>query len=72
MEKQDPKLSYTWGPRVDGVAGFLSSRPKWLPPPLTRKGVLPPLWFQGDGTHSLAGEGAGGANSDEGTDTLEI
>jgi hypothetical protein len=34
--------------------------------PLTRKLVLhPPLGFQ-EGTHSLMGEGAGGANSDEG------
>jgi hypothetical protein len=31
----------------------------------------PPLWFQG-GTHYLAGEGAGGANSDERTDTVVL
>jgi hypothetical protein len=43
------------------------------PRPLTRKQCCPPppLWFQGGrGAHSLAGEGAGGANSDEGTDSL--
>jgi hypothetical protein len=28
------------------VPGFLSSRLNWLPPPLTRKRVLPSLWFQ--------------------------
>jgi hypothetical protein len=33
--------------------------------------VAPPLLFQG-GTHSLAGKGAGGANSDEQTDTLVL
>jgi hypothetical protein len=39
--------------------------------PLTRKRVLPPpLVPGGGGTHSLAGEGAGGPNSEEGTDTL--
>jgi hypothetical protein len=31
-----------------------------------------PLWFQVGGTHSLAGQGAGGANSDGGTDTLVL
>ncbi len=48
--------------RVDRVPGFLSSRPNWLPRPLTRKRVLPfsPIWFQGGGTHSLLGEGGGG------------
>ncbi len=39
--------------------------------PLTHKRVLPPLWFPG-GTHWLAGEGVGGANSDEGTDNLVL
>ncbi len=37
----------------------------WIPRPLARKRVLLPLWFQGGDTL-----GAGGANSDEGTDTL--
>ncbi len=41
--------------------------------PLTRKGVLilPLLGRRGE-THSLAGEGIGGPNSDEGTDTLVL
>ncbi len=39
--------------------------------PLTRKRVLLPQ-IPGEGAHSLAGEGAGGANSDEGTDTLVL
>ncbi len=46
--------------RVDRVSGFLSSRGS--PRPFGSKG----------GTHSLAGEGAGVANSDEGTDTLVL
>ncbi len=40
------------------------------PRPLTQQRVLPPPFGFKLGTHSLAGEGAGGANSDEGTDTL--
>jgi hypothetical protein len=50
------------------MPGFLSSRPNWLPPPsYPHTSVAPPLfWFGGRGGHSLAGEGAGGANSDEG------
>jgi hypothetical protein len=58
--------------RIDRVPGFLSSRPNRLPHPLTRKRVLPPPFGSGGGTHSLAGEGAGIANSDEGTDTLAL
>ncbi len=38
---------------------------------LTRKQVLPPLWIQG-GIHLLAGEGVGGADSNEGTDILVL
>jgi hypothetical protein len=52
---------------VDRVPGFLSSRPNWIPRPLTRKRVLLPLWFQGGDTLR-----AGGANSDEGTDILVL
>jgi hypothetical protein len=55
-------------------ARFLSNRPNWIgfPRPLMH---LPasdptPLWFKWGGEHSLGGEGRGGANSDEGTDTL--
>ncbi len=51
------------------VPGFPSSRPNWVPHPLTHKGVLLPPFQKGE-THSLVGEG--GPNSDEGTDTLLI
>ncbi len=53
------------------MLGFPSNRPNWLPPhPLPQASVvLLPLVPRG-GTHSLAGEGVGGANSDKGTDTL--
>jgi hypothetical protein len=53
------------------VQGFLSSRPDWLhPPPHPLATVaLSPL-VSGGRPHLLAGEEAGGANSDEGTDTL--
>jgi hypothetical protein len=58
--------------RVDRVPGFLSSRPK-LGTPASAAGECgpPPLCFRG-GTHSLAGEGVGGPNSDEGTDTVVL
>jgi len=41
-------------------------------PSAASKCCPPPHWFRGGGTHSLAGEGAGRANSDEGTDTLVL
>jgi hypothetical protein len=54
------------------VPGFLSSRPNWLPsPPHAQASIAPPPFGSG-GTHSLSGEGAEGANSDEGTETLVI
>ncbi len=55
------------------VQGFLSSRPDWLhPPPHPLATVaLSPL-VSGGRPHLLAGEEAGGANSDEGTDTLVL
>ncbi len=55
------------------VPGFLSSRPNWVPHPLTSYGVLlvPPLGPRGE-THSLAVKRVGEPNSDEGTDTLEL
>jgi hypothetical protein len=60
--------------RVYRVPGFLSSRPKWVPHPFIRKGLLllPTLRPRGEGVHSLAGEGVGGPNSDEWTDTLVL
>jgi hypothetical protein len=54
--------------RVDRVLGFFSSRPNWDSPTPSHAGEsVPLLWFQGGGggTHSLAGEGVGGPNSDE-------
>ncbi len=42
------------------------------PHPLIRKRVLPPPLGSRGETHSLAGEGVGGPNSDEGTDTLVL
>ncbi len=49
--------------RVYSVPGFLSSRPNWLPRPLTSKRVLAPaLRFQGRGTlHTRFREGGGGS-----------
>ncbi len=41
------------------------------PRPLNRWRVFPPLLVLG-GTHLLGGEEAGGANLDEGTDTLVL
>ncbi len=37
------------------------------PPPHPQASVAPPPLVPGGGTHQLGGEGAGGANSDEGT-----
>ncbi len=59
------------------VPGFLSSRPVWLPlPPHSQTSVASSFGSKvvggGRGKHSLAGEGAGGANSDEGTGTLVL
>ncbi len=59
-------------------AGFLSSRPNWLPPAPAPSPASecchppPPPWFQGGGGDTLAREGGVrcGANSDEGAYTL--
>ncbi len=54
---------------------FFSSRPNWdTPTPSPAGGCLPPpLRFEGGGgTHLLAGEGVGGTNSDEETDTVVL
>ncbi len=49
---------------------FSSILPIGTSPPLHQQASMPPLgpW----GTHSLAGEGVGGPNSDEGTDTVVL
>ncbi len=58
--------------RVDRVLGFLSSRPNWdLPPPYPQASVSPPL-VSGGWALSFAGDGVGGLNSDEGTDTVVL
>jgi hypothetical protein len=44
----------------------------FLPPPLTRRRVFPPLLVPGGGSHSLAGEGVGGPNSDVETDSVVL
>ncbi len=41
------------------------------PAPSPACACCPPLWYPG-GTHSLAGEGAGGANSDEWREILAL
>jgi hypothetical protein len=55
--------------RVYRAQDFLSSRPNWLSlPPHSQASVAPPsLWIQGGQE-----EEEGGANSDEGTDTLVL
>jgi hypothetical protein len=57
------------------VPDFLSSRPNWVhhPPPATARECCssPTLDPRGE-THSVAGKGVGGTNSDEGTDTLVL
>jgi hypothetical protein len=56
--------------RVDRVLGFrLQSSELGLPAP--QASVSPPPLVPG-GTHSLGGEGMGGPNSDDGTDTVVI
>ncbi len=52
----------------------LSRYSELAPPTLSRKRVCPPPGsnWGGGGTHSLVGKGVGGANSDEGTDTLVV
>jgi hypothetical protein len=59
--------------RVDRVLVFFSSRPNWNPqlPHPKRKG-FPPSLETGVGTHSVAREGVGGTNADEGTDIVVL
>jgi hypothetical protein len=56
---------YVFNRRVDKCKAFFSSRLNW--DPNTRRRVCSLLF--GGGTQSLAGEGVGGPNSDERTDT---
>jgi hypothetical protein len=57
---------HTFTHRVYRVPEFLASRLNWLP---LLPSVSPPR-IQVGGTHSLGGKRLGGANSDEGTDTM--
>ncbi len=53
--------------------GFLSSRPSWLlPPPHPQASVAPPPLIPGGGHTRLREREWGGANSDEGTNTLVL
>jgi hypothetical protein len=56
--------------RVNRVLGFFSSRPNWDQSPHPPASMSPPLVGGGGGAHKLGGEGSGGPNSDEGTDTI--
>jgi hypothetical protein len=51
---------------------FLQSSELGLPHPLTRRQVCPSPFGSGWGTHSLAGEGLGDPNYNEGTDTVVL
>ncbi len=52
------------------MPGLLSSRPHWVPPPpQPQESVAPPPLGPRGETLSLAGEGVGGPNSDDGTAT---
>jgi hypothetical protein len=66
-----PNTDVVAGQRVDRVLGLFSSHPNW--DLLTRMLVCPPpTLVPGGDTHSLSGEGVGGPNSDEGTDTVVL
>jgi hypothetical protein len=58
--------------RVDRVLRVLSSRWNWVSPTPSPacECVLPSYGWGGGGSHPLGGEGVGGPNSDEGTDTV--
>ena len=64
------------GVKLYRVPDFLSSRMNWVPPlPLSQASVSPQasgMWVGGGATHSLAGKGVGGPNSDDWTETLVL
>ncbi len=55
------------------MPGCLSSRPNWVPSPPHPQGSVAPthLGLRGE-THTIAGEGVGAPNADEGTNTLVL
>jgi hypothetical protein len=58
---------------LDRILGFFSSRPNWdPPPPPSPSGQCVPSPFIPGGTRSLAGEGVGGPNTEEGTDAVVL
>jgi hypothetical protein len=60
---------------IPRVPECLSLRPNWLPPPPTippKRVFPPPPGTTGGGQHLLAGEGAGGANSDDWRESLAL
>ncbi len=65
-------ISYNTGRPVEGLyLEYLC--PNWLsPPPLPPARVSPPPVTKAGVQHSLAGEGAGGANSDDFRESLSI
>jgi hypothetical protein len=72
----DGKVKYSMtGIRALGIQStrlsFQSSELDTPTPSPPRECALPPFGSKGE-THSLAGEGVGGPNSDEGTDTLVL
>jgi hypothetical protein len=63
--------------KVDRVLGFFSNRPNWdplTPSPAGECALLPlkVTLLVGGGIDSLAGEGVGGPNSDNGTKTVVL
>jgi hypothetical protein len=58
------------GKTICRLRDCLSCRLTWVPPP--QASVAPPQDPSGGKPHSLAGEGVGGPNSDDWTDTLVL
>ncbi len=58
--------------RVDRALGFFPSSLNWNSPNPHPQASVSPTFGSGGGTHSLAGEGLGSPNSDEGTDTVVL
>ncbi len=54
------------------MRGILSSRPNWIPPPPHPQGNVAPPPFGSKWETLARGEGVGGHNADEGTDTLVL
>jgi hypothetical protein len=69
-----------WRARVECVvnqfhfrlATYPTTKPKIQRVDRVHRSASAPFWFRGGGAHSLAGEGLGGPNSDERTDTVVL